>query len=161
MTRTCTICAVAIYTSLQRVICEFMKVHTKPQVTHNLEFLLQQIWVNTSHLRNGCNWKVICHFPYQVLIRKDHWRLIKYFTLKIIGKTGHGHMEQTQCHIHSYGGRGSSVYLQDSVTGPIKSVLRKLLNTTIQPEAGLVILAGNTLGQERLSTISQVGLTSR
>ena len=53
MTKTCTIRAVAIYTSLQPTICQFMKLHTKHQVTHILEFILHTIRVNTVHLRRG------------------------------------------------------------------------------------------------------------
>ena len=91
MTKTCTIHAVVIYNSLQGSIFQFMFLHTKPEVTHNLEFILQQRWVNTVHLRKGWNWKGIYHLPYQVL-SKDHWSLIKYSTLKIIEKPGHGYM---------------------------------------------------------------------
>ena len=36
MTKTCTICAVVIYTSPQPIICQFMALHTKPWVTHAL-----------------------------------------------------------------------------------------------------------------------------
>ena len=36
MTKTCTIYAVTIYTSQQHIICQFMTLHTKPQVKHTL-----------------------------------------------------------------------------------------------------------------------------
>ena len=92
MNKTCTIRAVAIYTYLQRSTCQFMMLNMKPYVTHTLEFLLQQIWVNKVHLRKVWNWKGNPDRPYKLLIRKDHWRLIKYFIPKIIEKPGHGHM---------------------------------------------------------------------
>ena len=49
-----------------------MMLHTKPEVTHNLEFIIKQRWVNTVHLRKVWNWKGIYHLPYQFL-SKDHW----------------------------------------------------------------------------------------
>ena len=59
----------------------------------------------------------------------------KIFHPEIIERTGYGHMGLTQCHIHSHGRRYGSIYIQDSVTGLLKSGLMKLLNTTIQPES--------------------------
>ena len=50
MTKTCTIRAVTINTFLQRSIFQFMILHMKPLVTHNLEIILQQRWMNTVHL---------------------------------------------------------------------------------------------------------------
>ena len=104
MTKTCTIRAVAIYTSIQVSICQFMMLHKKTR-SQTLEFILKQRWVNTFHLRKGWNWKGIFLLPYQ-LLRKYHWILIKYFILKIIDKPGHGHMRYTQCQIHSPGEQG-------------------------------------------------------
>ena len=136
-------------------VYQIMMLHTKPQVTHTLEFLLQQRWVNTYHLRKGWNRKGITYGPYQILIRKYHWRLMKYFILKIIDKTGHGHMRQTQCHIKSLGRRDNTIYLQESMDGPKKSGLGKLTCTTMQPGAWLLVIYWNTLGQDIFTIITQ------
>ena len=84
MTKTCTIRAVTICTSLQPIICQFTTLHTKPWVTHTLELLIKQRRVNTTHPRKGWNRKIIYHWSYQVftLKNKKHWRLMKYFILK-------------------------------------------------------------------------------
>ena len=47
------------------------------------------------------------------------------------------------------------------MTGPIKSGLRKLLNTKIQTEAWLVIISCNIGGQKRFVIITQVGMALR
>ena len=52
-------------------------------------------------------------------------------------------------------------HMGEYMTSQIKSGMRKLLNTTIQPEAWLVIILCNTQGQEILATITQVGMTWR
>ena len=70
-------------------------------------------------------------------------------------------MGYTQCHSHSFWIRGDSIYLQEYLTGPIKSGLGEFLNTIMQPEAWLVVVSWDMEGQERLSTITQLGLTLR
>ena len=82
----------------------------------------------------------------------------KIFYPDIVEKTGHGHMIYTLCHIHSLGRRDNSIYLQDSVAGPIKSGLGKLTCTTMRPGAWLVVIYWNTEGQERFKIITQAGM---
>ena len=156
MTKICTIPVVMIFLSLQRSIFQFMKLHTKPQVTMTLKFLLQQRWVNKVHIRKGCNWKGISYLTYKVLIWKDHWILIKYFILKIIEKTVYRHMRQTQCHIQSLGRRDNMIYLHDLLIGSMESGLIKLLNTTMQPEEWFIIISWNRGYQKRFVIITQV-----
>ena len=52
--------------------------------------------------------------------------------------------------------RDNIIDLQDSGTVPIKSGLRKLMNTTIWTEAWLVIISWNMVGQKRFVTITYV-----
>ena len=54
-----------------------------------------------------------------------------------------------------------SIYLHVSMTGSIKLGSRKLLNTKMPLEAGLVVVYCNMEGQERFTTITKVGLTLR
>ena len=51
--------------------------------------------------------------------------------------------------------RDNSIYLQDSLIIPIKSGLRKLLNTTRQIEAWLVMISCNLGVQKRFITITK------
>ena len=159
--KTCNIHAVAMYTSLQHSICQFTKLHTNPQVIQTLEFLLQQRWVNKSLLIKVLDWKVSSHLPYQLLIQKNHWRLITDFILKIIEKPGHVHMRQTQFHIHSLERKDHIIYLHQSMTGPIKSVLGKLMSTIMQPEVQLVVVSWDAESRQRFAMITQLGLTLR
>ena len=119
------------------------------------------MWVYTVHLIQGWDWKGISHWPYQLLIRKNHLRIIKHFILKIIEKPGHGHMRQTQCHICSLGRRDNIIYLHDSVIGSIKWGSGKLIFTTMQPEPWLVEVSWIIEGRESFATIPQVGLSLR
>ena len=45
---------------------------------------------------------------------------------------------------HQLGRREDSIYLNDSLTGPIKSGLMKLLNTKMKPKEWLVVVSWNT-----------------
>ena len=70
-------------------------------------------------------------------------------------------MRYTQYHVHSLGIKYNSIYLQDFVAGPIRSFLGKLMRTTMQPGAQLVVVYGNTENQERFAIITQVGMALR
>ena len=161
MTKIWTICAVVIYTSLQPIICQFMAWHIKPWVAYALESLFYQIRMNTTHPIKIWNWKGITYWHYQVFILKNHWKLMKYFILKIIEKPRHGNMRYTKCHIRSLGRRDNNIYLYDSLTGPIKSGCRKFLDDKMQPEAWSLIISLNMGGQERFVIITQVSRSLR
>ena len=72
------------------------------------------------------------------------YRLINISSWKIVEKIGHDHMGYTQWQVHSPGKRDDTIYLQDSVTVPIKLGFRTLTCTTMRQGAWLVVVYSNT-----------------
>ena len=77
-TKTCTICAVVIFTSLQPIISQFMTLHMKPYIIHTLELLLDQRRVNTAQPKKDME------FEKNSLLTLSSTYPVKYFILKNI-----------------------------------------------------------------------------
>ena len=107
MTKPCNICAVAMYTSIQPIICRFITSHTKPYIIQTLElFCSIEGWIYPNHERYG-----IGNELFMEPIKYSSWKIIgdiwNISSWKIFNKPGHDQF-------------GYIIYLHVYLISPIK-----------------------------------------
>ena len=152
MIKTCTFYEVAVYNSLQPIICKFIIWHTKPWTTHTLGQLLKQISVNKNQPRKGCNRKGILNWPCQALILNIHWET----RIQTYGYTYIHNVKLTH-----FGRWYDIIFFHESLTVQTKPGLAKFLNNIMQIKICLVVLYWIMEGHKISWTETHSGLELR
>ena len=107
-------------------------------------YCIRKLWIQTNQERYEIGKELLIN-----TIKYSPWKKIgdpwKISSWKIFDKPRHGQIWYR-------------IYLHVYLIGPIKSVLRKFLNTKIQLEAWLVMINWNMGGQEMFVIITKLGM---